>query len=430
MKRKFLLIALAVISLSACKKNADFQITPESLCYDIKKIQLDFEYSALKEFYDPQPFEQLKEDVLSGKADQLECIYRIKEILSSYHVSHLSLTPTFDNETYFSTFFPFLLHHYEDGFHVIVATKKYEKFLGAKVVEINDIQMDEVVERLAKYLSYETPTQKISLIQTYFSTYTLEHAGLVQKNGKIKVRFLMEDGTYKTITCKGTKFPKKNTSDKFVQLRQNSQDPCLTLQDRYDYYTFKTSQENKTFYIHINQINGNPNYRLDSFFSDIINELNSNEYETVVIDLRNNPGGQSIYANLFISMFSKYREEFGKYNMAVVTTGNTASAACWLLNSLLMFFPNTVIFGEETGQAISNYTLVNLSNVMWSLQCDFMFPETLDTYNEFLIKRAKEVTHSSIHCGTLPDIEVCETFEGYMNGKDAIYQAIAEYDFN
>ena len=64
---------------------------------------------------------------------------------------------------------------------------------------------------------------------------------------------------------------------------------------------------------------------------------------------------------------------------------------------------------------------------MKTLQCEFIFPQAVDTANEYLIKRAEEVTHSDIHRGTMPDVEVSENFEDFMKGEDTIYNAIYEY---
>ena len=100
--KKSLLIILSLLStlvLTSAKK-ADNSVTPEKLCLDIQKIQMDMEFSALKDLYNPQPFEQLKTDVLAGKADKIECIYRLKEIIGSYHVMHLALKTTPDNKDF------------------------------------------------------------------------------------------------------------------------------------------------------------------------------------------------------------------------------------------------------------------------------------------------------------------------------------------
>ena len=64
---------------------------------------------------------------------------------------------------------------------------------------------------------------------------------------------------------------------------------------------------------------------------------------------------------------------------------------------------------------------------MKTLQCEFIFPQPIDTANEYLIKRAKEVTHSDIHRGTMPDVEVSASFEDFMKGEDTIYNTIYDY---
>ena len=193
------------------------------------------------------------------------------------------------------------------------------------------------------------------------------------------------------------------------------------------YYGIKASQENKTLYVHLNTINGDPDYLFTTLFDDLKNELKKNIYETLVFDLRYNSGGMVTYANLLSNLLSVNREQLDKYNLALVTSGNTYSAACWFVNDFLMYFPKTVIFGEETGQAIFNYTDIYYSNILKTLQCDFMFPQAVDNANEYLIKRAEEVTHSDIHRGTMPDVEVSESFEDFIKGEDTIYNAIYDY---
>ena len=65
-------------------------------------------------------------------------------------------------------------------------------------------------------------------------------------------------------------------------------------------------------------------------------------------------------------------------------------------------------------------------NNLKKLNCHFVFPQQLDDQPE-LQKRAREVTHSDIHCGVLPDVEVYEKFEDFMKGEDTIYNKIYEY---
>ena len=74
-----------------------------------------------------------------------------------------------------------------------------------------------------------------------------------------------------------------------------------------------------------------------------------------------------------------------------------------------------------------NYTDIDINNNRKKLNCHFNFPHILDTEIPELYKRAEEVTHSDIHRGTLPDVEVYEKFEDFMKGEDTIYNAIYDY---
>ena len=426
--KKLLIFILSVFSsfflFASSVKGKATKVTPEKLCLDIQKIQLDMEFSAVKDLYDPQPFEELKADVMAGKVDKIECIYRLKEIFSSYHVMHLQLRTTSDNYDFGSVILPFYFRCYGKDYHVMTAPKQYEKLLGARLLEIGGFPLEEVINRLAKYGSYETPSGEKYCLNTIITYNTIKRAGLAEKNGKIKLKFQLADGELETITCKALDWRKNN---KFISLYPHKENPLFSIQDMNSSYGIKASKENKTVYLHLNTINGDPDYLFTTLFDDLKNELKKNIYETLVFDLRYNSGGMATYASLLSNLLSVNRGEFSKYNLALVTSGNTYSAACWFVNDFLMYFPETVIFGEETGQAIFNYTDVYYSNILKNLQCDFMFPQAVDTMNEYLIKRAEEVTHSDLHRGTMPDVEVSENFDDFMNGEDAIYKAIYDY---
>ena len=424
MKKSFLSILLLALFVGfiSCKNQKEI-VTAEQLCLDIQRIQMDMSFSALKEFYDPAPFEELKTDVMAGKADKIECIYRLKEIIGSYQVFHLSLKSTQDNKDFGSIIVPFYIMFYGKDYHLYAATEQYKQYLGYKILEIADIHIKEVVEKLSKYGSYETPSGKQYCLSHVITFNTMKRAGLTERNGKIKIKLQGEDGKIEIINCK----PVEALKSRFYVVQPEIEKSLFSFNDMVSNYGIKTSQENKTVYVHINTINGDPDYLFTDLFEDLKNELQKNIYKTVVFDLRYNSGGPANYANLLTNLLSVNRQELEKYNLALVATGNTYSAACWFMNDFLKFFPKAVIFGEETGQAILNYTDIYFSNVLKYLQCEFIFPQAVDTFNEYLIKRANEVTHSDIHRGTFPDVEVSEKFEDFMKGEDTIYNAIYEY---
>lgn len=428
MKKSLLIFALLLLLVLAfgvvsCKKADAQKVQPEKLCYDIQKIQLDMEYSALKDLYDPEPFEQLKADVMAGKIDRKECIYRLKEIFCSYHVVHLRLAVAQDNHDFSSGIFPFVLMCFGDDYHIITAAKKYEKYLGSKVLEIGGVPIEESLKRLSKYIPYETPSGLKHSFERGLTYDTMEHVGLTEKNGKIKVKLQKQNGAVETFSCK----PVVASKTKFSALPLKKENPMLTVQDRSVNYGIKASKEKGTVYVHFNRVIGDPDYLVTVFFNDLLTELGSDSYDTVVFDLRYNGGGMGDFEILLSHLLYDNKAEFEKYNLALITTGRTASAACWFTNDFLRIFPKTVIFGEETGEAIFNYTDIPLTNELKNLQCDFAFPHQIDDHVDELYKRAAKVTHSDIHRGTMPDVEVHEKFEDFVNGEDTIYNAIYDY---
>lgn len=425
MKKLLLLSLFAIILFSSCKKNKIQEVTPEEICMDIQNIQMYMDFSILKDIYDPAPFEQLKEEVMAGKVDKVECIYRLKEIICSYHIGHLRLSVLSDNYDFVSEFLPVNFMVFGPDIHIISATDKYEKYLGAKLMEFGGLSVDDAIDTLSKYFSYETASAKKMLIEYSLTAGTLKRCGLTEKNGNLKIKVQTRDGAIKEISLKPVNL--KNARFKF--LYPEVENPVLTIQDRSVEYGVKASKENATVYMHFNRVFSNVDYFPRDLFSDFMAELDSYPYKNIVFDLRNNGGGEGGIVIMLSHFLNTNKEKLNNYNIAIITSGKTASAACWFINELLRIFPKAVIFGEETGQAIFNYTHVPAQNPLKYIQCDFQFPQSIDDHVDELKKRAMEVTHSDILCGTMPDVYVYETFEGYMNGKDSIYKAIDEYKF-
>lgn len=252
---------------------------------------------------------------------------------------------------------------------------------------------------------------------------SLKEAGLVQKNGKVRLTLEAQDGTIKTLNCKAT-YPIKIKN--WVKILPEKENQILRHFDTSKKYMVTSSEEKKTVYAQCNSCEVDESYKLQDWFSDIISELNTGKYNTLVFDLRYNPGGDGAFEMALNNELWKNKSELDKYNLAIVATGRTYSCSIRFINFVLMFYPQVVLFGEETGQAIFNYTGFNNGNNLKKLNCHFVFPQQLDDLPE-LQKRAREVTHSDIHCGVLPDVEVYEKFEDFMKGEDTIYNAIYDY---
>ena len=415
MKRQKIIAAVSMvlsIMVASCKKQGEAG-TPDWY-YDVLRIQSDMSsYSSMRSLYNPEPFEELRQDILDGKTDRMEAIYRIKKIQSDYHVAHLGLNVKPEGKKDYLAA-PFALLRFGDGYHISTAAKKHSKYLGWKITEMNGLPVKEALDKLAEYMSYETGSGKNYLLENPLYYYHLKFSGLLNQD-KISFTLQSPDGA---VEKKTFRLIDTRTTD-FERLTPGADNVWNYLRD-HGYYSVKAVPEKKTVYIPFNKTQFEENYPLSQLVSDMMNELHTKSYDTIVFDVRYNPGGNGFVIDEFRKLLKENLDELLTYNIAVVISGRTYSAGCWFLNLCMELFPDVKIFGEETGESVFNYTN-GYSYDLKKLNCTFVFPIWEDNLEQ--IKTRSDDPYR----GTMPDIEVYENFDDFLNGEDSIYNAIYEY---
>jgi hypothetical protein len=427
MKKSLLVLLLLLplaLGLTACKSSQVEEVTPKDLYYDIERIQIDMKTSILRDIYDPQPFEELKAQIMEGKINRLECIFKIREILNNYKCVHLSLVPDDYNDLY-GKIVPFHFYCFGNDYHVYYTLEKYKEYLGWKLVEIGGVNVEEVCNILAQtsVFPFETASGAKYCLENGISYLSLEAGGLIQKKGQISLTLENLHGIRKTVLCKPFTPTQKTKWYGLAPLKYNE---FNVHNDRNTPFKIKTNPDKKTIYMQYNNCEDDYEYSLATWFSEMLAELQTGSYDTIVFDLRYNPGGEISSEISLNSLLFRNKEELNKYNLAIIITGRTYSCACMFLNDFIRNYPQVKIFGEETGQAVFNYTNINPNNYLKKLNCYFSFPMQLDEVPE-LYKRAQEVTHTDVHCGTFPDVPAGESFKDWLYGEDAIYNTIYDY---
>ncbi len=419
---KVILIVFLVcaVSLSACKTTdmaAEHDVTPKEIYYDIEAVKIDLSssYCALHEQYDPEPFIKLQEEVMAGKVNRKETVYRLKKIISSYNNVHLQIHPVMD-DCENPEVIPFWFSCFGSKYYATSADKKYTKYLGWELKGIGDLSIDEVVDRIAEFSSIETPAGKKHLIEGLLDFENCYYFGLTD-NGKIRLTLESEDGTTKVLKCKPVLY--KNVC--FEGLSPKNQTSFTNIRLSGKNYGVKGVPEISTLYAPCVSFKDMHTEDANSWFNDILNELNTGTYTTIVFDLRYNGGGN--YNQMFYrNVFETNKKIFEKHNIAVITTGRTCSASLNFIDDLLSIFPHVKLFGEETGQAVSGNTAVR-PQILKKIECSFNFPMNyLSGGFPNLLERNPDPAR-----GAVPDVEVLGDFESSLNGEDAIYKAIYEY---
>ena len=410
---KLIFSLLIILILAASCKNQKKAGNPPAYYYDVLKIKADLTSSSMRSIYNPEVFDELEQDILKRKVSRTDCYYRLRRILNTFHVAHIYFLPLEPDPVAL----PVVFYYFGNEYHVVSAIKKYEKYIGWKVIKISGLEPVEAIDKIADYYSYETVVAKKHFIEKLVPFDDYKYAGLLDKNGKLRVILESPEGKTEELRLKAVDTRK----NKFINITPEKENNCLPHYEKVN-YSINPCPDKRTLYVPYLSCITREDYPADVWFSDIIKELNSGLYDTLVFDLRYNRGG----AQITWGFPEKYKDELNKYNIALIASGRTFSAATIFMESILNVCPDAKIFGEETGQAIHNYTGLVFDELK-ALKCKFCFPAFLDEITPLTL--IKERT-DEYYRGIMPDVEVQESFEDFMNGEDSIYNAIYKYFAN
>lgn len=407
-----------ISSVSASKIESEIDLSEcEGLIRDINVIEETLKNSICSNSYDENSFDKLIEDVIEKKLDRVECYYRLTAILSDYNCAHLYLQPQASlDESLVSECFPLFIKEFEGDYYIVLTLNQYQEHLGKKIVSMGNCPISMVVDRLSEVCSIETESAKRRVLESdsrgLFSVAkpTLRYCGLLDANDNLVVEVEGGENTIDSFTISAIK-----TNGKY--------DWCHLVTDRIEYeknyesgnnYCFYGDKENGIMYFEY-FLCKDQEVTFENCFSDMMKELGGcDKYHSIIFNVKDNVGGNRFLAR---DMLIKYQDELSPLQKYVVIGSGTASAGQQFVEDCLELFPDIKIYGDETAQAVDNFTEINQIELD-SLGVWLCFP-TLDDYVPLLASRAADKKK-----GVIPDVFVVQTFEDYTDGIDSIYSRI------
>lgn len=354
-----------------------------------------------------------------SELSNVEIRYEMQKIVAMLGDAHASI-PLPE-----SRYFPLLLLpiYQEDGtvgFYANQVPEEYPELIYGKLEAINDIPLEEIIENMRPYLSYENEHWVVSLLSAPFSSEYiiwkdfLQIAGVVGENDKTaRFRFLTESGESSTVELKAY------TTAQIAGVDLDGTHPATVYPRVYGTwdsknYWFETLEEEQTIYIRINRFIEESGYSFMTMGNEILNAGRKTEWaDKVVIDLRSNFGGYHFpgYDQL-ISVLQRLELR----SVYVLIDGSTFSNGVIMASTIKRAIPGAVLVGQPAGQPTSffagmydgdyvtpNYEVLCRIPTAWYI--------TLPGYEEEAL---------------LPDITVTPTLEDYKNNVDTIWEAVRE----
>ncbi|MGH4125168.1 MAG: S41 family peptidase [Clostridium sp.] len=312
---------------------------------------------------------------------------------------------------------PLELYWFADGIYVIVAPQQYKEILYCKIIKVNNIDIEEVIYILSSIISYENETYFKSQLPKYFPAIELLYdLGLVNDIDSLELTF--EDKNRKERTLEIKSMPLREWKELYSLINNDlmySTNLPLYRRNSHKNYWFEYIDVSNIVYFKYNACKDMSTKDVVTFCSELINFIEAHVVEKLIIDLRNNFGGNSSLLNPFIEDI-KNCDKINKTGRLFIIIGRETFSSA-LLNSFFLKENTSAIFlGEPTGGKPNCYGEVQrfiLKN----------FGLTV-CYSTKYYKIIKDDTLPSL----FPDVNIALTIQNYVNNEDPCFEYINKKD--
>ncbi|NLY54881.1 MAG: peptidase S41 [Firmicutes bacterium] len=339
----------------------------------------------------------LKTDLPSLSTDQI--LTRLAQLVAAVGDSHTSISlPIF-------SVYPLAFYVFADGIYLLQADPQYAAALHCRLTKVGDQEIDEVIAHLSTVIPHENQAQLSTMLPQYLVVPSiLTGLAIIEDPAIAQFTFVDENKREFTLPVQavdlgtGLNLMGKVTYQPFY----------LKHPDRI--YWWEYLPEHQAVYVNYSSCRDIEGYPVRRFTAEILDLIDQNPVEKLIVDLRNNAGGNSGLLDPFINAVAKNEELNQPGKIYVIIGRRTFSSA--ILNALS--FKNkthAVLVGEPTGGKPNHYGEVKI----------FTLPNSglRVSYSTKYFKNSAVDTDS-----LLPDLEAILSLADYEAGRDPAMDAI------
>ena len=348
---------------------------------------------------------------LKNSVDSLkdyEIYLKLEQLVASFNVAHLVAYPSSVPRLHF---LPIYTSIFPDGVYIIKTDQNNSGLLGKKITGVGGVPVQTVLDSLKKIIPHENDYWFEDQVPKMFCCpEVLKYFGF--SNSESSAVFDIEGSGEVTLTAAAISV---NFLPGDMKSVLDGKDIPLYLQNQSKYYWYKYIAADSALYIKYNKCANSTDISFDSFTNGIKDFISAHQVDKIIVDLRNNGGGNSSIINplLYYIQGSPFNQS-GK--LFVITNRGTFSSA--LLNSI-SFKQNTdcILVGEPTGGKPNSYGEVRT----------FSLPNS-GIFVQYCTKYFKTVGGDPE--SLFPDYDVEISFADYINCKDPVLDFILNYKRN
>ncbi len=356
-KMLFILHVLLFLQLPA-QKNMTSAQWQEDLRFIQTTIHKDYPFlfvKTTKEIFDAE-VESLYKKI--PDLEEHEVIVGMARIIALFEYGHTAFG-LYQKPVEFH-YLPFNLYEYSDGIYLQGVHKDYEKALGAKVLKINKIPIEDALKMIAPVVNSENSQYFKAYGVDYLRTpEVLQAQGITDKLQTSIELTLAKNGKTFTQTfsslSKGETVPTKYShvfqDENWLEAREQDETP-LYLKQLDKIYFYEYLPEEKTVYVRHSQIQDDPSEDTHSFYARVFEFIENNDVEKLILDVRLNGGGNN-YKNKPVITGIIETEKINKVGSLFVIIGRRTFSASQNLVNELDNYTNAIFVGEPTSENIN-----------------------------------------------------------------------------
>ncbi|WP_103867211.1 S41 family peptidase [Aquimarina sp. I32.4] len=422
MKKTLIILSLFLCSQLWSQETLTTAQWQEDLRFIQNTIHKDYSFlfvKTTKEDFDTE-VETLYNDI--PNLQEHEIIIGISRLVSLFKYGHTYIS--FHQKSFEFSQFPFNLYEFNDEIYIQGAHKNYSEAVGAKVIAVEGKPISEVLKRIE-------PTVEVENSQ-YFKAYGINnirypevlHAQKITKTLLNKLSLTLEKKgkvftQFFTILPKGERVPTHrgfvHQNENWLDARDQSTTP-LYLQHLDKVYFSEYLAKEKVMYVRHSRIADEAEESTKDFYARVFNEIETNDTEKLIIDLRLNGGGNN-YLNKDVIKGLIKSEKINKIGKLFVIIGKRTYSASQNLVNVIDNYTNVIFVGEPTAENVN----------FWGDNRPVTLPNsTIDISLSYLWWQDKPALENAEWIA--PSIPVTMSFDEYASNQDPVLEAALTFN--
>jgi len=370
MKRNVFFIGLMVSIFCGYLYSQSFSIYRTKIP---KQWQEDLRFLSdkIKEIH-PQPFSKTSIDSFSNSVNTLhdriptmsdnEIIVGLFRIVSLINDGHTRI----HGKKLTDLWFPIRVEMFSDGLFITATSKQYANAIGAKVLRIGKHSAEESFEKIEAIAPHDNEYSQIYMAPGYITMASILNGLHIIDDLSYLYLLIDKDGKVSELKVVSNEYDSDNElswywllnsvpANDFVRFMDQSKEKLpLYLNNFEQFYWFKLLDKTKTVYMCFNLCADSENEKFSDFNTRLWNFIDKNNANKLIIDLRNNIGGNNQILMPLIYSIIRHDKINNRGYLYVIIGRKTWSAsmhcATWLDRHT-----NAIFVGEPTGSAPNHF---------------------------------------------------------------------------